>query len=134
MPKKVTSKRKSLPKSSKEKFLSTVPYESGFHFYTAVGNCTGITATNLNEFAAKLQIVPLESVEFHFQRKDFQKWVAETIGDKELAEGISLFAAAHFAEDLRNEILRVVQERIAELTMSRITNRDALKATVPLQL
>ena len=134
MPKKVTSKRKVLPKTSKEKFLSTVPYESGFHFYTSVGNSTGITATSLAEFAAKLQIAPLESVEFHFQRKDFQKWLAETIGDKELAEAMSLFGAAHFAEDLRNTILRVVQERIAELTRSSIANRDALKQTVPLQI
>ena len=135
MPKKVVSKRKALPKSSSAKFLNNVPYESGFHFFTAIGNCTGITATNLSEFAAKLQIVPVESVDFHFQRKDFQKWIAETIGDKELAEGINIFGAARSAEDLRKEILRIVQERIAELTRFNTTNEGAMTETiVPLQL
>ena len=49
--------------------LRTVPFEKGFHFYTNLGNYTGITATNLSEFAAKLQIVPSESVIFHSHAK-----------------------------------------------------------------
>jgi len=132
MPKKVISKRKARSKAS---FLNNLPYESGFHFYTAVGNCTGITATNLSEFAAKLQVVPVESVDFHFQRQDFQKWIAETIGDKELAERISLFGAAHSAGDLRKEMLRITEERITELTGLTITNELAqIGTTVPLPL
>jgi hypothetical protein len=135
MPRKVASKSKALPKSSSAKFLNNIPYESGFHFFTAIGCCTGITATNLNEFAAKLEIVPAESVDFHFQRKDFQKWIAETIGDKELAEAVSIFGAARSAENLRKEMLRVVQERTAELTRFNIANENAtIKTIVPLQL
>ena len=135
MPKKVVSKRKALPKSQSAKLLNNTPYESGFHFFTAIGEYTGITATNLNEFAIKLQTVPAESVDFHFQRKDFQKWIAETIGDNELADKISLFGATRSAEDLRNEMLRVVQERIAELKgLSVATEEILVKETVPLQL
>jgi hypothetical protein len=136
MPKKVASKTKALHKSSSAKFLSNIPYESGFHFFTAIGCSTGITATNLNEFAAKLEIVPAESVDFHFQRKDFQKWIAETLGDKDLAEAVSIFGAARSAEDLRKEMLRMVQERIGELTRFSITNEGTTIKTiiVPLQL
>ena len=135
MPKKVVSKRKALSKSSNEKLLNNAPYENGFHFFTAIGAYTGITATSLSEFAAKLEFVPLESVEFHFQRKDFQKWIAETIGDNELAERMTLYGAARSAEDLRKRLLAVVQERIAELTRFSITSEDiVIKATVPLQL
>jgi hypothetical protein len=89
--------------------LRTVPFESGFHFYTAIGNYTGITATNLSEFAAKLKIVPTESISFHFQRRDFQKWVHYTIKDAALAERISRIKGEESAEGLRKETLRTVE-------------------------
>jgi hypothetical protein len=89
--------------------LRTVPFESGFHFYTAIENYTGITATNLSEFATKLQIVPTESIKFHFQRKDFQKWIQYTIKDAALAERISRIKGEQTAEGLKKEILRTIQ-------------------------
>ena len=98
-------------KSTIVKPLRTVPFESGFHFYTAIGNYTGITATNLSEFAAKLQVVPLESITFHFQRKDFQKWIQYTIKDAALAERISRKKGEQTAEGMRTEILRTIETR-----------------------
>jgi hypothetical protein len=96
-------------KSSIVKPLRTVPFESGFHFYTAIGNYTGITATNLSEFAAKLKTIPAESISFHFQRKDFQKWIQYTIKDAALAERISRTKGEQSAEGRRKEILSTVQ-------------------------
>ena len=96
-------------KSSIVKPLRTVPFESGFHFYTAIGNYTGITATNLSEFAAKLKTIPAESISFHFQRKDFQKWIQYTIKDAALAERISRTKGAQSAEGRRKEILNTVE-------------------------
>jgi plasmid replication initiation protein len=98
------------------KLFNTVPFDSGFHFFTAIRNYTGITATNLSEFEAKLQIIPEESVKFHFQRKDFEKWIKDTIKDVELGEKIDRIREAQSTEDLREEILRITQERISELT------------------
>jgi hypothetical protein len=70
--------------------LRTVPYEKGFHFYTAHGNYTGETATSLHDFELKIQVVPAASVNFHIERHDFQKWISDTLGDTELAKRISL--------------------------------------------
>ena len=98
------------------KLLDTVPFENGFHFFTAIGNYTGITATNLREFEAKLQIIPEESVKFHFQHKDFQKWIKDTIKDEELCAKIGKIREAQSTENLRKKILRITQERISELT------------------
>jgi hypothetical protein len=89
--------------------LRTVPFESGFHFYTAIGKNTGITATNLSEFATKLQTIPIESIKFHFQRKDFQNWIKYTLKDAALAERISRLREAQSAEGLKKEILRTVE-------------------------
>jgi len=109
MSRKAQIKKQLIVKPTSAKSLRTVPFESGFHFYTAIGNYTGITATNLSEFAAKLQIIPLESITFHFQRKDFQNWIKYTLKDAELAERINRAKEEQPAEDLRKEILGIVQ-------------------------
>jgi hypothetical protein len=68
--------------------LNTVPLGHGFQFFTEHGKNTGITASSTVEFAEKLQIIPIQSVVFHFQRKDFQKWFKNTVGDEDLAKRI----------------------------------------------
>ena len=115
MPRKAVLKKQVHAKPENVKFLSSVPFESGFRFFTAVGNYTGITAISLDEFTTKLQIVPAESVQFHFERKDFQKWIMDTIKDLELAEKINGIVQGQSTEKLRKEILRIMQERTAEL-------------------
>jgi hypothetical protein len=109
MSRKVQVKKQLIAKATSVKPLTTVRFENGFHFYTAIGNYTGITATNLNEFVAKLQIIPKESITFHFQRKDFQKWIEYTLKDAVLSERISRVNREQSAEDLRKEILRTVE-------------------------
>jgi len=89
--------------------LRTVPFESGFHFYTAMGNYTGITATNLSEFATKLKTIPMKSILFHFRRKDFQRWIEHTVDDAALAERIGRIEGEQSAEGLRKEILKNVE-------------------------
>ena len=111
MSRKTQIKKQLIAKPTTVKPLRTVPFENGFHFYTAIGNYTGITATNLNEFAAKLKTIPTESITFHFQRKDFQKWIKYTIRDAELAERISRTKEEQSAEDLRKVILRTIETR-----------------------
>ena len=95
------------------KLLRTVPFEKGFHFYSSIGNYTGITATSLSEFALKLQTISTESITFHFRRKDFQNWIKYTIGDAALAGRISNAKQGQSAEDLRKEIIEIVEARTA---------------------
>jgi len=97
----------------------TVPSEKSFQFYTELGKNTGITASNTVEFAEKIQIVPIESVTFHFQRHDFQRWFINVIGDEELAKRIhQINIWVHDDEKLRKELSETVQNRIAESTKS----------------
>jgi len=95
--------------------LRTVPYEKGFHFYTAIGNFTRETATSLDAFENKLQTVPVDSVNFHLQRGDFQKWIKSSLGDDELAERINSISVTLPSEDKRKELLAIVQTRTNEL-------------------
>jgi hypothetical protein len=111
-----TPERKRLESNKKIlEILRTVPYEKGFHFYTALGNFTGETATSLEAFEKKLQVVSADSVNFHLQRGDFQKWIEDTLEDDELAKRVSLIKSTLSAEDLRKELLAIVQTRVTEL-------------------
>jgi hypothetical protein len=67
-PEKNVFKKQVVSKLESTKFLSAVPFESGFRFFTPAGNFTGTAAISLDEFSAKLQIVSAESVQFHFER------------------------------------------------------------------
>ena len=94
------------------KILRTVPYEKGFHFYTASGNYTGETATSLDDFERKVQTMPDASITFHLQRGDFQKWIEGTLSDDKLAKRITLIKLTLPVEDSRKELLTIVQARI----------------------
>jgi len=99
--------------------LKTVPLENGFQFFTELEKNTGITAGSTVEFAEKLHIVPVQSVTFHFQRQDFQRWFKITVGDEELAERIDQINLwTHDDENLRKKLSETVQNRITELTKS----------------
>ncbi len=92
-----------------------MPFENGFHFFTELGNYTGITAVGTVEFAEKLQKIPVQSVVFHFQRQDFRKWLRNTIGDEELANKFDQIKVWSSDENLREKLFNMVRERIVEL-------------------
>lgn len=118
MSKKAAIKKTIVAKPKGRKLLGTVPHEKGFHFFTELGKYTGVTATSLVEFAQKLQTIPVQSVTFHIQRQDFQKWLKNIIGDEELAKRIDQikeWPSWSSDENLRKELFKTVQNRIAEL-------------------
>lgn len=61
------------------KILRTVSTTEAFHFFTDVGQYQGEFAASLADFAEKLKTVPLSSIEFHFKRGDFERWIREML-------------------------------------------------------
>ena len=104
-----------ITKSTSEKILATVPYINGFHFFESLGRYTGETAVSLAAFAREVEIIQIESIDFHFKRADFQKWIADTIGDTELATAIDHIDKALTGEPLRKRILEIINTRLREL-------------------
>jgi len=109
------SKEQNISKSKITKILSTVPHDKGFHFFTDLSRNTGETATSLEMFAQKLERIDADSVQFHFQRSDFQNWIQTTVGDGVLAERIDHISGQLPVEDLRNELVKAVQKRQSQL-------------------
>ena len=101
-----------------QKILSPVPYDHGFHFFMVDGHYTGETATSLCSFLRDLGSVDAESIRFHFERTDFQKWIRSTIGDEELAQRIDKLDKKLSVESLQQHLADIVQKRISELQLT----------------
>jgi len=96
--------------------LRNVLREEAFYFFTSIGNYTGQAAASLDEFLQKIKEVNIKSLEFHLYREDFEKWVAQTLGDAKLAEEIkSLRNMKVVGNALRDRLYFVVSRRLKEL-------------------
>jgi hypothetical protein len=81
------------------------------------GHYTGETALSLCSFLRDLGSVDVQSIRFHFERGDFQKWIRTTIGDEELAQRIDRLDKTVPQENLGQLLADVVQKRISELQL-----------------
>jgi hypothetical protein len=100
-----------------QKILSPVPYEQGFHFFMPDGHYTGETARSLCALLRDLDRIDTQSIRFHFERGDFQKWILTTICDEELAQRIDNLDRKIPEETLRQVLTKIVQKRISELQL-----------------
>lgn len=100
--------------------LRKLPYEKGFHFYKTYGHYTGITATSLIEFQSKLRIVDEQSLLFHYPRGDFQKWIHNTLKDKQLSNQIDITTSNLSSKNIRENLLSIITNRLKELIAQQI--------------
>ncbi len=100
-----------------QKILSPVPYEQGFHFFAPDGHYSGETATSLCSFLSDLHHLDTQSIRFHFERGDFQKWLRTVIGDEELARRIDNLDKTTPDEPMRQQLAEMVQKRISDLRL-----------------
>lgn len=99
-----------------EKILRTVPREKAFYFFTSIGNYTGISASSIREFMDKINEVNVKSLEFHLYRGDFEKWIAETLEDDELAMEIrNLRSQNHSGTVLKDNLYTIVNKHYEKL-------------------
>ena len=102
--------------SSVARILRKLSRENAFYFFTSIGNYTGESAASLEEFVKKIGEVNAKSLEFHFYRGDFGKWVAEVLEDGELAEEIkNLKNLKPVGDALRDQLYLVVSKRFEKL-------------------
>jgi hypothetical protein len=103
-------------KAISSKILAKVGQDHGFHFCFADQNYSLVTATSLSDFVEKLNGIDDRAILFHYPRGDFQAWIRDVIGDNELADRMCFITPNLPGEKLRKELLKMVQQRIKELT------------------
>ena len=95
--------------------LRVVAVPDAFMFFANAEKYTGEFATSLTGLLGKLDKVPLESVEFHYRRGDFEKWVGRTLGDENLADKLRQIDRRLRGEELRTAIRETIRRRLEEL-------------------
>jgi len=101
---------------SPSRILRSVLREEAFYFFTSIGNYTGESAFSLEEFMNKIKEINIKSLEFHLYREDFEKWIAQTLGDAKLADEIKGVRNLKFVGNaLRDRLYNVVSKRVREL-------------------
>lgn len=96
-----------------------------FHFIKSVSFVlpTNYLAYDLKEFIEVLKQITIDSIYFHiFEARlrlekgtnDFSNWIETSIGDRELADGISkLDPYTYTLEELRRTLIKIIEERIS---------------------
>ncbi|MDH4221830.1 MAG: DUF5752 family protein [Candidatus Bathyarchaeota archaeon] len=98
------------------RILRELPRNVAFYFFTSTGNYTGECAMSLGDFVGKIKELDIKSIEFHLYREDFEKWVTETLEDKELAQEIEKLRKQNLSgESLRQKLHAVVSKRHEQL-------------------
>jgi len=103
------------------RILRAVPIPEAFLFFEGIGQYNGEFAPSLADFCEKLKKIPLKSIEFHFKRGDFERWIRETLGDEHLANGISKIDRSTQGEELRTTIERIAKKRLDQLKAATMT-------------
>jgi len=102
------------------RILRTLSREKTFYFFTSIGNYTGQSASSLKDFMDKINEVNVKSLEFHFCRGDFEKWIAEVLEDKALAEYIRKLQQ----QDLTGDKLRIQLHKTISKRYNRLKNQS----------
>ena len=103
-----------------EEVLRTLPQNKAFHFFEDINEYTGKSASNLVEFCEMAKTVNKNSITFHFERHDFERWTKETLHDPTLARRISKLKKSQSEGELSEEkartlIYQITKNRLAEL-------------------
>lgn len=97
------------------KILRNISYKNAFYFFTGIGEYAGEFASSLADFCNKIQTIDTKSVDFHFKRRDFEKWIRKTVGDTQLANEIKKIPKSLQGEKLRSRIYQTTNKRLTEL-------------------
>jgi hypothetical protein len=105
-----------LTHTSVTRILRKLSRENAFYFFTSIGNYIGENAASLEEFVKRIGEVNAKSLEFHFYRGDFEKWIAEVLEDGELAEDIlGLKKRKPVGDTLRSRLRDIASKRFEKL-------------------
>jgi predicted transcriptional regulator len=101
----ITAKGKAVLKA-----FTPVPPEKGFRFYIGMDMPAGLTAQSLAEFYTLIGQVSADSLWFHLQRGDFEKWARDVLEEEKLGQELgNLESAGLSGEELRKELLGLIE-------------------------
>jgi hypothetical protein len=98
-----------------KKASNVPPVSKGSHFFKCVGHCAVVTVNCLEQFFMLLQNMDISTIKFYYERGDFQKWIRNVVGASELARRMDRIRGDISGENLRKQLLGIVQTCVVEL-------------------
>jgi hydroxymethylpyrimidine pyrophosphatase-like HAD family hydrolase len=93
-----------------------LPQSKRFYFHDGRGCYLNRTAASLWEFSEVLRDLPLDSLQYHMERGDFEKWLSDVLYDEELAGQVRKIRHRSVQGDaLRAAMVEAVSNRYEEL-------------------
>jgi hypothetical protein len=94
-----------------------LPSHRQFYFHIDKKSYQGpLTASNLWEFGELIPRLPMETLEYHMERRDFERWLTDVVHDRILARRMRRISRRQpVGEALRQDMEEVVQGRLEEL-------------------
>jgi alpha-amylase len=106
------------PELAAKRMLRRLPAGMGFTFCYEFARSSGLTVHSLNEFISALKSVDVSSIQFHVERRDFERWLRHVVGDDKLADNIAKINVSKKkleGEALRKKVLATTERRIKNL-------------------
>ncbi len=92
--------------------ITPVPKDAAFHFFTGIGQPTGLSAESLKDFYEIVKRAAIKSLEFHLYREDFENWIKGAFKDEEVANDLARLKSANVkGEELRKEIMKLLARK-----------------------
>jgi NDP-sugar pyrophosphorylase family protein len=111
--------------------IVAAPLETAFYCFTNFGQYTGLLATSVEGFIDVLEKSPIESIEFHSRRRDYEKWIRGVLGLNELADVIEDIRNIHVTgEELRRDLIEVTKKWADAIESKPATYPDARFAII----
>ena len=107
--------------------LRSLPKNEQFHFFIDTNNYTGKSARNLNQFSKIIKTINEESINFHFDRYDFERWTGGTLHDPTLARRINKLKKSLTQEKMSEEKVRTLLHKITKQRLTELKNRRSKK-------
>lgn len=104
--------------------LRNLPKDEQFHFFQNTNVYTGKSARNLTQFCKIINNINGKSIDFHFNRYDFERWTGGTLHDPTLARRINQLKKIQNEEKMSEEKVRtliysITKNRLKELKKRR---------------
>ena len=95
--------------------LKQLPNDKAFHFYLGIDQPAGIYASSVKDFYRILETLEAGSLEFHFDRGDFENWLKTTVEDETMAIELADLKLEGFRGNvLRGQILLTMRARFGD--------------------
>jgi len=101
------------PAKTSARILRIISPDETFHFHED-GRYIDLSAHSLDEFRDCLLLASEDSLRFHNDRGDFERWVRHSVGDDRLADELASLKGYGWA-DLRRRLCECVEQRLRSL-------------------